>query len=629
MVRNDSKSFGAKEGKSMTHTHGKMNEPFAERAFLVEAAIQSESYLEVRRRIFRQLLEALLYEGVVKAETEEVDGETIFRLAGTSETGEPVVYTCRGRRRMTFGRIRLSGSPVLRTMEGSSREADSLAQFLLEMRHAIGADEDRLAMFITELEHTLLKDTLSQYRRNALSGPDSTRDYDSLEGEIMDGHPYHPSYKSRIGFDYLDNEEYGPEGKPALRLLWLAVDKKYVRFSLSKDLTYQSFLREELGAEQLAEFSQVIRGKGHEPDDYFYVPVHPWQWKKITTTAQIEDLREHRLILLGVTRDAYRPQQSIRTLANATSVRKSYVKLAMSLINTSTGRILAPHTVANAPAISDWLHELVLCDAFLQREARVIFLREIMGISYDYPARCDLVQSKTYGVLGCIWRESLHRFLEAGEQGLPFNGLCSLDGDGRPVIEPWIDRFGAEKWVQRLLEASVLPIVHMLFAHGIALESHAQNMVLIHRDGMPERIALKDFHDGIRFSRKHLADPEKCPPLRGTPDYHARVNRNSFIETEDLDAVRDFMHDAFFFINMGELALLLADSFGFPEQRFWGLVREVIQNYQQRHPHLSERFALFDLFVPTIEVEQLAKRRLFPDTELRVHRVPNPLYTAL
>jgi siderophore synthetase component len=186
-----------------------------------------------------------------------------------------------------------------------------------------------------------------------------------------------------------------------------------------------------------------------------------------------------------------------------------------------------------------------------------------------------------------------------------------------------------ETWLTRLLEASVLPIVHMLYAHGIALESHAQNMVLIHREGMPVRIALKDFHDGIRFSRKHLADPEKCPALRGTPDYHARVNRNSFIETDDPDAVRDFMHDAFFFINIGELALLVADSFGFPEQRFWGLVREVIQRYQQRHSHLAERFALFDLFVPTIEVEQLAKRRLFPDTELRVHRVPNPLSGTL
>ncbi|MCG6197490.1 IucA/IucC family siderophore biosynthesis protein, partial [Anoxybacillus sp. LAT_38] len=108
-------------------------------------------------------------------------------------------------------------------------------------------------------------------------------------------------------------------------------------------------------------------------------------------------------------------------------------------------------------------------------------------------------------------------------------------------------------------------------------------------------------------------------------EYHARVNRNSFIETDNLAAVRDFMLDAFFFINMGELALFMADAFGYPEQTFWGLVRQVIEAYHKRFPHLAERYAAFDLFVPVIEVEQLAKRRLFPDTELRVHNVSNPL----
>jgi siderophore synthetase component len=219
----------------------------------------------------------------------------------------------------------------------------------------------------------------------------------------------------------------------------------------------------------------------------------------------------------------------------------------------------------------------------------------------------------------------LHRFLESGEEALPFNGLCHFDLNGKPLIEPWIRRYGAEEWLTRLFEKSILPIIHLLYAHGIALESHAQNMVLIHRNGMPERIALKDFHDGIRFSKTHLVEPEKGPELLGTPDYHTRINRNSFIETDDLAAVRDFMHDAFFFINIGELALLMADTFEYHEHKFWGLVRRVIEAYQERFPELSDRFQLFDLFAPSIEVEQLAKRRLFPDTELRVHKVPNPL----
>lgn len=612
----------------MNSTRVEKTYDFADQAAMVEAAIQSDLFVRVRRRIFRQLLEALLFEGVIAAETEEAGGEILFRIPAQSETGEPVLYQCRGQRRFTFGRIRLSDQALIRTVGDHSQEAESLAQFLLEIRQSTGADEGRLTAFINELEHTLLKDTLAQHQRRQEARDYHARDYDELEGDIMDGHPYHPSYKSRIGFDYADHYEYGPEFKRELRPVWVAVDKQHARLSISREVEYQRFMGEELGEQQVALFTQTIRNRGLDPHDYLFVPIHPWQWKTITTTALMEDIRDNRLILLGTSPDTYRPQQSIRTLANYTSPEKAYLKLSMSLINTSTGRILAPHTVSNAPAISDWLQGLAAADPFLHEEARVVLLREIMGISYDRPAASELLQSKTYGVLGCIWRESLHRFLEAGEEALPFNGLCAVDCKGQPLIGPWIRRYGAEEWLTRLFEASILPIIHMLYAHGIALESHAQNMVLIHRDGMPERIALKDFHDGIRFSKKHLREPDKCPKLLGTPDYHARVNRNSFIETDDLAAVRDFMHDAFFFINIGELALFIADTFGYSEQRFWGLVRRVIEAYQQRFPQLSERFALFDLFAPWIEVEQLAKRRLFPDTELRVHQVANPLHVS-
>lgn len=364
---------------------------------------------------------------------------------------------------------------------------------------------------------------------------------------------------------------------------------------------------------------------GLEAGDYLFLPVHPWQWQNQIVSVFQEDLRHKRLLFLGEGQEVYRPQQSIRTMANHTSPEKSYIKLSISIINTSTGRVLAPHTVQNAPLVSDWLKSLAADDAYLRDELRVILLGEIMGMSYDPPAHAQLVQSKSYGIAGCIWRESLHAFLEKGEEALPFNALTSIELNGRPLIEPWVEEVGVEAWLRQLFEVSVLPLVHFLYKHGIAMETHAQNAVLVHKQGRPVRLALKDFHDGIRFSKNHLGVPEKYPPLFDTPEYHARVNANSFIETSDLDAVRDFMHDAFFFINIGELALLMAEYFQYDEIQFWALARQVIEEYQARFPELQERFELFDLFVPTIEVEQLTKRRLFPDTELRVHVVSNPL----
>jgi siderophore synthetase component len=127
----------------------------------------------------------------------------------------------------------------------------------------------------------------------------------------------------------------------------------------------------------------------------------------------------------------------------------------------------------------------------------------------------------------------------------------------------------------------------------------------------------------VRFARAQLAQPQLCPQLAPMPAHHQ--NRNSFLETDDLDLVADFLLDAFFFINIGELGIFLADAYDLPERDFWAIVSDVVAGYQRRFPELADRFALFDVRKPTIAVEKLTTRRLLPDTELRLHAVPNPL----
>ncbi len=221
---------------------------------------------------------------------------------------------------------------------------------------------------------------------------------------------------------------------------------------------------------------------------------------------------------------------------------------------------------------------------------------------------------------------SLHRHLDPAERAVPFTGLIARELDGIPLVDSWVAELGAARWTEELLAVTVAPLVHLLQGHGIALEAHAQNMVLVHVDGRPSRVALRDFHDGVRFSRAGLADPGGCPQLAGTPAHHG--NHNSFLETEDLDLVTDFLLDAFCFVNLGELALFLDEAYGLPERRFWAAARRQVEAYQRRFPELADRFARFDVFKPELDVEQLTTRRLLPDTELRMHTVPNPLAGA-
>jgi siderophore synthetase component len=589
-------------------------------AELVQRALTAPTFVLVRRRLLRQLLESLLYEGAIRVRAGDA-GATFAE--GVDERGEPVRYTFQARRRHGFDRVALDPAPVRRIVGGEDHEAVSVTRLVGELRDALDGEPQQLARFAHELEETLVKDALAQHVREQRGDVLAGACYDELEATVMDGHRYHPTYKSRVGFDVADNLAFGPEFAAQMRPLWLAARRTITEVTSSSAVREAPFLRGQLGAATAARFAATIRAAGEDPDDFTLLPVHPWQWREKVARAFAEQLARQDLLVLGDDPHGFLAQQSIRTLACVDAPRRPYLKLALSIVNTSTSRVLAPHTVHNAPLVSDWLATVVAGDPFLRDELRTVLLGEVMGSSVDPPAAADLARADRYGTLACIWRESLHPRLDPGEQAVPFNGLTARERDGTPLIDGWVRTLGVASWLSLVVQASAVPLLHLLCRHGIALEAHAQNMVLLHRDGVPTRVALKDFHDGVRFARAQLAEPQLCPQLAPPPSHHQ--NRNSFLETDDLDLVADFLLDAFFFINIGELGIFLADAYDLAERDFWAIVSEAVAGYQRRFPELAERFALFDVRKPTIAVEKLTTRRLLPDTELRLHAVPNPL----
>lgn len=585
-------------------------------------ALRAPTATAVRRRVFRQLLSSLVYEGALATES---DG-TSHTVHGRDAQGRAVRYTFIATRAVGFDRVRLGPDPVRREVAGEVAEADSLARFLGEVRAAIlpadgGVDDERLARFAREIEETRVKDTLAQHVRELRGDVLAGAEHDTLEGTVTDGHRYHPAYKSRIGFDLTDNARFGPEFLPAVRPLWLAAHRSIAEVTASATVSVTLAL-DELGPATAASFDDRVRAAGGEPAEYVWVPVHPWQWRERIPRTFADPIADGRLVRLGEDPRTFSALQSIRTLACRDDPERSQLKLALSITNTSTSRGLAPHTVRNAAPITDWLERLVAGDAYLRDEARVIVLGEILGAAVTPEPATDLVRADTEGVLAAIWRRSLPPFLDAGEAAVPVTGLTAAERDGTPLIDPWVRAQGIARWTERLVDAVALPLVHLLCRHGVALESHAQNMSLVHVDGRPVRVALKDFHDGVRFSRARLADPAGAPVLADPPAHHE--NRNSFVETDDPAQVTDFLLDAFFFVNLGELALLLAEHYGFEEAAFWGIAAARIRAHERRLGGPG----IFDLFTPTLAVEQLTTRRLAPDTRLRLHTVPNPLHAA-
>lgn len=569
----------------------------------------------VEARVVRQLLQALMFEGVIPFS----HNDGLFHFTGRDAGSNAIAYEAQGVVAHGFGLIRLGPDAIRRRSRDGVLTDASLQAVLAEIVAPLD-DAGRLVQFAEELEQTLLKDLQAQ-AQPILATLSSRNDYDALEGDMMDAHPAHPCYKSRIGFSLADNRRYGPEFKAAIIPEWLAVRTSHASAAWSHGIDGCSLIAGELGASAIDIFAERLAERGLSWEEVVAIPVHPWQWRERVSALVAPELAAGDVVWLGRGLDRYCAQQSIRTLANADVPHAHALKLSLGILNTSTSRILARHTVLNAPRITDWLRRLIAEDGV----PGLTLLGEVGGASLDHERLGSLRAPRAYGQLGAIWRESIHTHLVPGEAAIPFNALSHIQRDGTPLIADWVQSHGIESWTLRMLNAVVRPIIHFLFGYGIGLEAHAQNVILIHREGSPERIALKDFHDGVRFVPRLLARPDLAPDLVPVPASHAAINSNSFLVAETADQVRDYSADSVLFVALGELGLFLHRHFGFPEQRFWQGVAGVIEAWRGEHPEHAGRGRIFDLGVPTFEVEALTRRRLFGDAEAQIMHVANPL----
>lgn len=581
---------------------------------------QSDQAKHVEQRVIKQLLQALIFEEIIAADHE---GEN-FIVQVQDRQQQAIQYIAKGQRQYSYKLVRLArDQDVLRQDAEGNLQPARLNQVIDEILRSI-ADATKVEDFIFELKRTYIHDLQSQVCFENYALPAIQYPYDILESYLMDGHPYHPCYKSRVGFSLQDNVRYGVEFAQPMALVWLAIHQKLVAENHSNHIETEAFFKEQLNAQDLIQFQQQLDKQTQNAAEYVWIPVHPWQWENHLISIFAEEIADQDIIYLGHSQDRYLAQQSLRTVTNLQHPEKSYIKLSMSLTNTSSSRVLAKHTVMNGPIITDWLQRLIDQSETAQQLDFAV-LREVYGLSVDFTCLPASHAQQAYGTIGCLWRESVHQYLRESEDAIPLNGVSHIQKDGQALIAPWLQHYGVEQWTRQLLKVVITPLIHLLFAEGIATESHGQNIILVHQQGWPTRVLLKDFHDGVRYSPAHLAHPELAPELDQLPPEHAKTNSMSFILTDDLDGIRDFSCACLFFVALTDIAIFLNQTYSVAEQDFWQWAAEVIQDYQEKHPEHHQRYQIFDVFAEKLRIESLTKRRLFGDGRIQIKFVDNPL----
>ncbi|WP_211107084.1 IucA/IucC family protein [Azospirillum thermophilum] len=353
-------------------------------------------------RVVRQLAAALLFEGIVAP---AVTGDE--RLSWRSGEGE---FRCLG----TFGPF---GRPRIRpgSVEMRGEDGDWRAATLARMVAGLDAPDPNRDGLLAELERTV---ALCRWNAaNLAATPRHGLSFADLEGRLEEGHPYHPCFKARLGFDEADHAAFGPEVGQRFQLVWLLVARSCLHQAIPGD--EEAFWRAELGPVAW----ETVRRRRAELNlpvsDYGLLPLHPWQWWALRE-GEVAPwlapwLADGRAVCLGPLGDHYRASQSLRTVMNTDDPRKADVKLALNIVNTASRRIIEPHSVCTGPAISGWLTAVVEGDPDFRERYPLTLLPEYAGVIADREGRLA-------GQMAALWRRSVQSVL--GRASQPFPSTC-------------------------------------------------------------------------------------------------------------------------------------------------------------------------------------------------------------
>ncbi|MEU7558027.1 IucA/IucC family protein [Streptomyces eurythermus] len=470
--------------------------------------------------------------------------------------------------------------------------------FFIELKESLGLSDEILPVYLEEISSTLSGTCYKLTKPQMTSAELSRAGFQAIETGMTEGHPCFVANNGRLGFGVHEYLSYAPETASPVRLVWLAAHRSRAAFTAGVGIEYESFLREELGEETVARFRSRLTGRGLDPADYLFIPVHPWQWwNKLSVTFAAEVARD-LLVPLGEGDDEYLAQQSIRTFFNASAPHKHYVKTALSVLNMGFMRGLSAAYMEATPAINDWLAQLIDSDPVLKASGLSI-IRERAAVGYrhlEYERATDRY-SPYRKMLAALWRESPVPSLQEGESLATMASLLHVDHEGASFAGALIERSGLApvEWLRRYLRAYYTPLLHSFYAYDLVFMPHGENTILVLRDGAVRRAVYKDIAEEIA-----VMDPDAALP----PEV-ARI-RVEVPEDKKLLSIFTDVFDCFFRF----LAAQLAAEGILEEDGFWRTVAEVTREYQEANPQLADRFRQYDMFAPEFALSCLNRLQL-------------------
>ncbi|NMI07787.1 hypothetical protein HF638_27710 [Paenibacillus sp. SZ31] len=371
-------------------------------------------------------------------------------------------------------------------------------------------------------------------------------DYRTSEQSLLVGHPFHPFPKNSKGFSEQDVQKYSPELRTSFQLCYIAVRQDV-------------YVQEWVDDEAVMDLHDLLRSHvepilKEKSGMYGLLPVHPWQYAYISQLSEVQHyIRDEKLILLGSAGPIVYPTSSVRTVyipAWNCNIKLSLNMQITNMIRTNSAEqmrrtldasnYVRQHDCFGAEPHTHIAYETgVATCAFDDEELTSLFTIAYRPIEFD-PANTYVLSS----------------LVEAPLPGMRSRLMTLLGGD--------LDI--AERWLDRYMACSLLPIVRAAGEKGIHFEAHLQNTLVTLEDGLPVDFIVRDL-EGVSVDEELISEQE-----RAASDLLFYSREKAWARTS-----------YYFIVNhLGSLIHAMARDVNVSEEHFWKQVREVLVDELER-----------------------------------------------
>ena len=501
-----------------------------------------------------------------------------------------------------------------------------LERLCLELENSI--DNDALCLTYREKWGRELLRSRGEHRYflTALRGSTASNPVLTLEQWGTIGHPWHPTYKTKLGLSAVDVMRMSPEFQAELKITIAAIKKDWVHAELqleatdiSLDASYPVWFAQQFPA-AFASWQEALIQSGYVPDDWVPLPIHPYQAEQFITDEFAAEIAQGVVVLLDHVSIAASPTMSFRTVVPEHSGSMPHMKLPVSLRLTSVERTVSPKSAVMGPRITQLLRRIVAAEHGFDHCLEIV--GEDVGVHYLDPNQDDN-RSRHLSVL---YRQNPMTKRTDELFPLPVGALFSSSAyTKRPLIAELValgygtHDTAAVEFFHQYAQTVLTATLSAYLIYGIAFEAHQQNsFMLVDQAYRPVCLLARDFGD----VRVHA-------PTLQQMQYTLDPFRAGHTVYEDNMPVRDKILHAVMLCHLSEMALLLARTTEQSALIFWTVLREqTIQVFDTLRVRTdpsrwdSEREAFLELPWPA---KAFLRMRL-SNTQDDVHgQMPNPL----